>query len=643
MQNNKMLITTLFVFSFIMLVIGSTLAYWTWTSNNLVAINITTNMGNIGLLFNGGTTTIDNLAPARCTHSTYSNQIPLTIERYNETEYPAMVTLSLKLSSFTWNNAKPTSDDLSHIYFAITNKNNTCDNSFTSGTLINGTTNNTISTAQAQNTTILTWDYILPENSGTSQNKITENYYLYVWLDPEYTFNNNGNNQIQDPLQDISFTITWDASNIEQIASRNSLYKIMQDNANTQTTIDFSNTSEEDNTLGIYTLQSTATDTFPVYFYRGAVTNNNVYFGEYCWKAVRTTSTGGVKLIYNGLNTGTSEAPACNNTGTNSQIGTSTFNDLNNSNTSSPSYAGYMYGTSYFVDYEQGAGWKYAPDVTYSNGTYTLTSKEINGTTYNVETKSDLSGTNLNYHHYTCGNSTATSCSTVRYVYTLVNDNGYFDFYLNLTDGDKIEDAISKMFTNSSNTTSSTIKTSIDTWYSNNMINFTQYLEDTPYCNDRSIYSLGGFDPNGGNVIGNHFLDRAMIFLSYHNIKNTYSPNVTCRKNDSFTVNKTVNGNGNLTYPVALLTADEAMLAGGRSSVQNSTYYLYTGQDYWSMSLFSVFGNINCTYLILVSSSGNYSSGFGSYKYGIRPVISLKNTTVVSSGNGTVNSPYIID
>ena len=34
------------------------------------------------------------------------------------------------------------------------------------------------------------------------------------------------------------------------------------------------------------------------------------------------------------------------------------------------------------------------------------------------------------------------------------------------------------------------MKTYIETWYENNMTAYTSYLEDTTYCNDRSILNL---------------------------------------------------------------------------------------------------------------------------------------------------------
>lgn len=46
---------------------------------------------------------------------------------------------------------------------------------------------------------------------------------------------------------------------------------------------------------------NTFTGNKSVYYYYGKAENNNVLFANYCWKIVRTTDTGGVKLLYNGV------------------------------------------------------------------------------------------------------------------------------------------------------------------------------------------------------------------------------------------------------------------------------------------------------------------------------------------------------
>jgi hypothetical protein len=66
------------------------------------------------------------------------------------------------------------------------------------------------------------------------------------------------------------------------------------------TGIDFSQISSDTNGKGLYIRSGTENDAYPIVYYRGDVEDNNVLFNNKCWKAVRTTDTGGVKLIYNG-------------------------------------------------------------------------------------------------------------------------------------------------------------------------------------------------------------------------------------------------------------------------------------------------------------------------------------------------------
>ena len=123
------------------------------------------------------------------------------------------------------------------------------------------------------------------------------------------------------------------------------LYNLMKSNAKNDV-INFSVNSKTSGTNGIYT--TTATEgSVPVYYYRGDAdkVNNNIIFNNMCWKIIRTTETGGIKLIYNGTPTnGKCEVQ----TGESTQIGTSAFNTNYNDN----AYVGYMYGTPGSTTYE---------------------------------------------------------------------------------------------------------------------------------------------------------------------------------------------------------------------------------------------------------------------------------------------------
>ena len=138
-----------------------------------------------------------------------------------------------------------------------------------------------------------------------------------VYLDNEkissslYSYSDGGLN-----FNDVTGNIKIKATNPDL-----ELYNIISLQTNgVDTNIDFGSASSETNGDGVNTVSGTEDDEYPIYYYRGAVANNNVLFAGVCWKAVRTTETGGVKLIYNGTPTGTQ----CN--GTSPSIGTSAFN-----------------------------------------------------------------------------------------------------------------------------------------------------------------------------------------------------------------------------------------------------------------------------------------------------------------------------
>ena len=120
-------------------------------------------------------------------------------------------------------------------------------------------------------------------------------------------------------------------------------------------------------------------------------------------------------------------------------------------------------------------------------------------------------------------------------------------------------------------------------------------------------------------------------------------PRFTCpQKNDAFTVSDEVKGNGNLTYPVGLITADEIVAAGsGKYATSNSSYYLYKGSWYWSLSPYYFNSN---AYMFVV-----YSSGYLNYYYvsntggAVAPVINLKAEYVNTlRGTGTISDPYTV-
>ena len=406
---------------------------------------------------------------------------------------------------------------------------------------------------------------------------------------------------VNDTLDNIIRT-----KNLNTTTNRPIMDNVASEFVTASTGINFGAVSSNTNGKGVYMRAGTENDAYPILYYRGAVEDNNVLFNNLCWKAVRTTDTGGVKLVYNGGNKGTVDSPNCNNTGSSTLIGSYAFN----TNFNSPAFVGYMFGDVYVRYYDSAlSGVYYGSGFTYSNGVYTLTNP--------VATKD-------NTHHYSCNLTVADgTCETIRYYY-------YVNYYVNLTGGDSIEIAMEKMQTN---TTNSLAKNVIDSWYSYVMNTVTNKLEDTIWCNDRSIGdgNNNGWIANGGDL-GTYLYygakERSNNASNVSTVKN--KPSLTCtNKNDAFTVSN-VNGNQKLTYPVALLTADEIVLVGT---------YLNDGNAFWSLSPY-YFDNTDARGYYV--SNGSLIDSTISDSYGLRPSVSLKPGLPVIKGTGTVNDPYVI-
>ena len=187
------------------------------------------------------------------------------------------------------------------------------------------------------------------------------------------------------------------------------------------------------------------------------------------------------------------------------------------------------------------------------------------------------------------------------------------------------------------NTNDSTIKAYIDNWYKTNILGTAneEYLADNIFCNDRSISS--NKPSSSYNNLG--YGTNVTAYRWYYFATSSYNNKMmlTCpQQNDAFTVSDTTKGNGALTYPVGLLSTDEIVLAGGWAAVNNS-YYLYSGQYWWSSTPFRFYGSNANVYG--VDLNGNASLGNVDYSYGVRPVFNLK-SDVLTYGDGTMNNPY---
>ena len=186
----------------------------------------------------------------------------------------------------------------------------------------------------------------------------------------------------------------------------------------------------------------------------------------------------------------------------------------------------------------------------------------------------------------------------------------------------------------------STIKQQVDKWYAGTTLEkdaATKALvsQDQIFCNDRSESSTqtAPWKSSGADY----------YYGAYGRLYSNKTPQLTCpTASDKFTVNINI-GNGALTYPIGLITADEVAMAGGVYDFgkDNSFYYLYTDQYYWLGSP-DYFDSSYAAYEFQMDSSGFLTDPPDVYNHiGIRPVVSLSSKAKLS-GNGTYSKPYTV-
>ncbi len=172
--------------------------------------------------------------------------------------------------------------------------------------------------------------------------------------------------------------------------------------------------------------------------------------------------------------------------------------------------------------------------------------------------------------------------------------------------------------------TSSTIKQELDSWYTTNLkSSYGSKMDGTVgFCNDAD------YGPNNGSV---------QFFKPYTRIVTNKTPTFKCGTptTNLYTISGGTKGNQKLTDPIGLITVDEASFAGGVWEINNPDYYLFTGQDYWTMSPHG-YGTANMFY---VDSNGSFDYTYAGKAQGVRPVINLKADTLFK-GEGTSSNPY---
>ena len=342
-----------------------------------------------------------------------------------------------------------------------------------------------------------------------------------------------------------SFLSSAGSSTAGTMKTTTNLYRVYYVVSATSNSFTYKTISSNKNTTEAL-LASTVDDYGTSYYFRGAVKNNYVEFANKCWRIVRITGDGSVKLVLHNDNT-TKVANPCNSA----------------NNSASAAFARYS-GTTY-------------------------------GSAFNTND----------------------------------NDNAYVGFMYGATGASDYASA-------HANTNKSTILNNLESWYTNNLASYESKLADTIWCNDKSTVS-------GGPGYGTNSTD----YAAYNRLDSTKQPTLKCPNDNNgvklskFTVDDTTNGNGNLTYKIGLLTADEISFAGSIAYTYNRSTYLQenTGTNWW-WSL-SPNGFVGSNAYVWGVDSGSLGGRNVRSNDGLRPVMSLISSTTISGGTGTSEDPYV--
>ena len=327
-------------------------------------------------------------------------------------------------------------------------------------------------------------------------------------------------------------------------------------------------------------LASTADDYGTSYYFRGAVTNNFVEYANMCWRIVRVTGDGSIKLVlynYNGLtstnNTPSSSTP-CNVTGNDyafARYEGDTYKSAFNSSYNDNAYVGFMYGAASASSYADAhANTNPSTILTNLNKWYTnVLSKQANfkdsqlADTIWCNDKSVVNDTTFNPGNYTLGSN-----------YGYAKNVNYY--------------GTSKRLVQASSWSAGGTGPSLICPNDNNGGKLSKFtVSDTTNGNG----ALSGYAKVGLLTAD----EIAFAGGAYNTSNSTYY----------------INGNTNSSY-------------------------------WWALSP-SVFRGVNASVWVVDGINSGLGRDYVDFDYGGRPSLSLKSTVPIASGNGTRTSPYAVE
>ena len=170
--------------------------------------------------------------------------------------------------------------------------------------------------------------------------------------------------------------------------------------------------------------------------------------------------------------------------------------------------------------------------------------------------------------------------------------------------------------------TNSQAKTTLENWYQTN---------------------IGSKSDLAKNVAsGNYYCEQAKVKRSDSDTSGSATMTTYSKYTPDFKCSSDGNGKGVVNASVGLLSYDEVVYAGGYYGQSNSNYYLYNSANYWwTMSPGGFSGSYSKVWRIF--TSGSFGHTDVTFTNRLRAVLSLTADTQISSGDGTKDSPFVVE
>ena len=172
------------------------------------------------------------------------------------------------------------------------------------------------------------------------------------------------------------------------------------------------------------------------------------------------------------------------------------------------------------------------------------------------------------------------------------------------------------------NTNNSTIKTFLDNWFNNLPLAVREKTVYTDFCADRTLYRGHYVSGTGLGSTPTDFGGRGRVELSRN-------PSIHCPRSEDIIISR-----------VGLPTIDEVAMAGGVWADANPDHFLRTNQIFWTMSPRRFTSNIASTFDL--QANGSIGRMDVAISRGVRPIISLSYTVIITSGDGSAGNPFVI-